>query len=107
MSYESLDIRCGFNEYNYMGFLKFLGMLLLFAMAAIGAGFYTIDQGDLASGHKMIGLSTLFVFIVIMPLFIWNSYKDKDLSKFNFNQGKNDDDDDDEDWDVDDKSRLN
>ncbi|MFT6197985.1 MAG: hypothetical protein ACJAXY_002329, partial [Nonlabens sp.] len=29
-----------------MGFLKFLGMLLLFAMAAIGAGFYTIDQGD-------------------------------------------------------------
>jgi hypothetical protein len=106
---EMLSI-LGFNEYNYMDFLKFLGMLLLFAMAAIGAGFYTIDQGDPASGHKMIGLSTLFIFFVIMPLFIWARYKNKDLSKFNFNQGKNDDDDDDDDdddWGVDDKSRLN
>ncbi|QJP34055.1 hypothetical protein F0365_06365 [Nonlabens sp. Ci31] len=88
-----------------MNFLKFLGMLLLFAMVAIGAGFYTIDQGDTAYGHKLIGLSTLFIFFVIMPLFIWTRYKDKDLSKFNFNQKKKDDED--EDWDVDDKSRWN
>lgn len=88
-----------------MNFLKFLGLLLLGALATIALGFYTIDQGDAASGHKMIGLSTLFIFFIIMPLFIWTRYKNKDLSKFNFNQKK--DEDDDEDWDVNDKSRWN
>jgi membrane-bound metal-dependent hydrolase YbcI (DUF457 family) len=87
-----------------MSFLKFLGILFLSAITGIGVGFYYLDQGDNAFGHRIIGLSTLFIFFVVMPLFIWIRYKNKDLSKFNFNQS---DDDDDDDWDVDDKSRLN
>lgn len=90
-----------------MNFLKFLGILLLLAIIAIAIGFNIIDNGDAAYGHKVIGLSTLFIFFVIMPLFIWTRYKNKDLSKFNFYQSKKDDDDDDEHWDINDKSRLN
>lgn len=88
-----------------MNFLKFLGLLLLGAVVAIGIGFLTIDNGDAAGGHKIIGLSTLFIFFIIMPLFIWTRYRNKDLSKFNFNSNSKDDDDDD-DWEND-KSRLN
>lgn len=88
-----------------MDFLKFLGLLLLGALVTIAYGFYTIDQGDAAAGHKAIGLATLFIFFVIMPLFIWIRYRKKDLSKFNFNQDKKTEDD--EEWDVDDKSRWN
>ena len=88
-----------------MDFLKFLGLLLLGAIVAIGFGFLTIDSGNAAAGHKMIGLSTLFIFFIIMPLFIWTRYRKKDLSKFNFNQKKEDDEDDD--WGMNDKSRLN
>jgi hypothetical protein len=90
-----------------MNFLKFLGILLLLAVVAIAIGFNIIDSGDVAYGHKVIGLSTLFIFFVIMPLFIWTRYKNKDLSKFNFYQSKKDDDDYDEHWDINDKSRLN
>lgn len=87
-----------------MNFLKFLGILLLCALLAIGVGFYFLDHDQVALGHKVIGLSTLFIFFIVMPLFIWARYKNKDLSKFNFNQDKNDED---EDWDIEDKSRLN
>jgi hypothetical protein len=90
-----------------MDFLKFLGLLLLGAVVSIGYGFMTIDQGEDALGHKIIGLSTLFIFFVIMPLFIWTRYRNKDLSKFTFNNNKKDDDDDDDDWGMSDKSRLN
>jgi high-affinity Fe2+/Pb2+ permease len=89
-----------------MDFLKFLGILLLGAIVAIGIGFLTINNGNDAEGHKIIGLSTLFIFFIIMPLFIWTRYRKKDLSKFNFNQKKEDDDDDD-DWGMNDRSRLN
>ncbi|MGB5982131.1 MAG: hypothetical protein WBG46_08310 [Nonlabens sp.] len=78
-----------------MNFLKFLLILLLAAIATITYGFYIIDQGDAAQGHKYIGMSTLFIFFVIMPLFIWTRYRKKDLSKFNFNQNKKEDEEDD------------
>ena len=77
-----------------MNFLKFLLICLILALLTIGYGFYTIDQGDPAAGHKYIGLSTLFIFFIIMPLFIWTRYRKKDLSKFNFNQRKDESDDD-------------
>lgn len=89
-----------------MNFLKFLGLLLLGAIVAIGIGFLTIENGNAAEGHKIIGISTLFIFFIVMPLFIWTRYRNKDLSKFNFNQGKKDDDNDDDDW-GNDTSRLN
>lgn len=88
-----------------MDFLKFLGLLLIGAIIAIAMGFMKIDDGEAAAGHKMIGLATLFIFFIIMPLFIWTRYKNKDLSKFNFNQENKDEDDDD--WDMNDKTRLN
>ncbi|WP_298951937.1 hypothetical protein [uncultured Nonlabens sp.] len=87
-----------------MNFLKTLGILLLCAVVAIAVGFLLLHQGNDALGHKMIGLATLFIFLVIMPSFIWTRYKNKDLSKFNFHQNKSEED---EDWDINDKSRLN
>ncbi|WP_124978877.1 hypothetical protein [Nonlabens xiamenensis] len=89
-----------------MNFLKLLAVLLILALIAIGSGFYLVAHQQVALGHKVIGLSTLFIFLVLMPVFIWYRYKDKDLSKFNLQQDKKDDDQD-EDWDIEDKSRWN
>ena len=89
-----------------MNLLKFLGILLLGSIIAIGCGFWLIAQGSAALGHKVIGFATLFLFFVIMPLFIWSRYKNKDLSKFNFHQEKKEDKDDDH-WDIQDKNQLN
>ncbi|WP_157111551.1 hypothetical protein [Nonlabens spongiae] len=82
-----------------MNFLKFLLLCLIAALLVIGYGFYEVENGDPASGHKYIGMATLFIFFVIMPLFIWNRYSKKDLSGFTFNNSKMDNDDEDDDWD--------
>ena len=87
-----------------MSTTKFLGILLLCALAMIGAGFYVIDTGDVLQGNKMIGFSTAFIFLILMPIFIVVRYRNKDLSKFNLNLNKEEEETDD-DWD--DKSRLN
>lgn len=72
----------------------------------IGAGFFVISQGNPVLGHKMIGLSVLFLFFIIMPLFIWTRYKNKDFSKFTFTD-KDTNPEDDDTWDVNDKSKWN
>lgn len=69
--------------------LKILAILLILAVIVIGAGFYLVHLGNaVAMGHKLIGLSTLFIFFIIMPAFIWVRYSKKDLSGFNLNKDK-------------------
>jgi hypothetical protein len=84
---------------------KFLGILLLGAFAVIGAGFYVINSGDPLQGNKMIGFSTAFIFLVLMPVFIVVRYKNKDLSKFNLHPKSEEEMAEEDDWD--DKSKLN
>jgi hypothetical protein len=84
---------------------KFLGILLLGALAVIGAGFYVIHSGNALQGNKLIGFSTAFIFLILMPVFIVVRYKNKDLSKFNLNPKSEEEMAEEDDWD--DKSKLN
>lgn|GEM_PF-1171170 len=85
---------------------KIIGILLLATLTMIGAGFYVINTGDVLRGNKMIGFSTAFMFLILMPAFIVVRYRKKDLSKFSFhNKIEEEKAEDDEDWD--DKSRWN
>jgi hypothetical protein len=79
---------------------------MLAAIATIAIGFYIIDSGNPVLGHKVIGFTTAFIFLVLMPVFIVVRYRKKDLSKFNFHsKTKQEEDEEDDDWD--DKSRWN
>ncbi len=85
---------------------KIIGILVLITLAVIGLGFYVIDSGDSVLGNKLIGFSTLFIFLILMPAFIVVRYKNKDLSKFSFNtKSKEQEEEEKDDWD--DKSRWN
>lgn len=78
-------------------------ILLAIVLGLIGIGFY-IKQTDIAEGRFYIGLGVVTLAFVLMPLFIYHSYKDKDLTKYTYivNEKKdaeeaevnNDDDDD-------------
>lgn len=86
---------------------KIIGILLLITLTVIGAGFYVM-KSDAVLGNKMVGFSTLFLFLILMPAFIVVRYRNKDLSKFNFNlKSKEEQAEEDEDEDWDDKSRWN
>ncbi|AZQ42951.1 hypothetical protein [Nonlabens ponticola] len=87
-----------------MNATKIIGLLLFAALAVIAGGFYFINQGDALLGNKLIGFSTAFIFLILMPAFIVVRYRNKDLSKFNLNPPSKDEDEDD-DWD--DVSKLN
>ncbi|MGB3592212.1 MAG: hypothetical protein WBA16_11055 [Nonlabens sp.] len=91
-----------------MSILRLLGVLLLCSIACIAYGFYKIESDDPVLGHKFIGFATAFVFLIIMPVFIWLRYKDKDLSKFNLNQNQRQEDQEDNLFkNQDDQTRLN
>jgi len=47
----------------------------------LGYGFYIKSTGD-ANGEIIIGLGVLMIAFVLMPLFIYHRYKNKDLSSF-------------------------
>lgn len=80
----------------------------MITIGVIGAGFYVINSGDPVLGNKMVGFSTLFLFLILMPAFIVVRYRKKDLSRFSFNAKSEADkkkEDEDDNWD--DKSRWN
>ncbi len=68
-----------------MSTLRLLAILFAGAVVFVGYGFYKVEYGNAAEGHQYIGYSTAFIFVVIMPIFIWLRYKNKDFSKFDFN----------------------
>lgn len=72
---------------------KFLAILLVISLLVIGYGYYEIHYGEVATGHKLIGVATLFIFLILMPVFIWHRYKDKDLSRFRLDQDENEEKD--------------
>ena len=90
-----------------MNATKFIGILLLATLGVIGLGFYFVNTGNPVFGNKLVGFSTLFMFLILMPAFIVVRYKNKDLSKFTFNTKSKEEREEEERDDWEDKSRWN
>jgi len=60
-----------------------LRMLLAVVLGCIAFGYYR-NYGNAGSGEKYIGVGVLLFAFILMPLFIYHRYKDKDLSRYSF-----------------------
>ena len=60
-----------------------LRTLLIICLVLIGAGFY-FNMEDSGSGERYIGIGVVILAFLLMPLFIYHRYKDKDLSNYSF-----------------------
>jgi len=58
--------------------------ILVVVIGLIGYGYYLKNIGNF-DGEIVIGIGVLVVAFVLMPLFIFHRYKNKDLSNFNIN----------------------
>jgi hypothetical protein len=64
--------------------MKFvLSALLVLVLGMLGYGFYLKNSSDL-NGEIVIGIGVLIIAFILMPLFIFHRYKNKDLSDFKF-----------------------
>lgn len=63
--------------------------VLVLTLGMLATGFYQKNNGD-TSGDIVIGLGVLMVAFVLMPLFIYHRYKNKNLSDFTFEKFKKD-----------------
>lgn len=62
--------------------MKFLiSTILILVLGSITYGFYIKSNGD-SNGEIIIGISVLIIAFVLMPLFIFHRYKDKNVSEF-------------------------
>ena len=59
--------------------------ILILSSGMLGAGFYLKNAGD-ANGEIVIGIGVLIVAFILMPLFIYHRYKNKNLSDFTFDK---------------------
>ncbi|PKP29348.1 MAG: hypothetical protein CVU01_00400 [Bacteroidetes bacterium HGW-Bacteroidetes-18] len=70
--------------------MKFLIIfILILTLGMLATGFYLKNTGD-ANGEIVIGLGVLMVAFILMPLFIYHRYKNKNLSDFTFEKFKKD-----------------
>ncbi|MDP6922337.1 MAG: hypothetical protein QGH06_05130 [Lutibacter sp.] len=60
-----------------------LTVVLVLIMGLLGTGYYLKSVG-IAYGEVVIGIGVLTTAFVLMPLFIFYRYKDKDLQSFRF-----------------------
>ena len=58
-----------------------LRILLFLVFGLIGYGFY-LNSGDSGTGEKFIGIGVMVFAFILMPLFIYYRYKDKDLRNY-------------------------
>ena len=65
-----------------------LFILILF-IGMLGAGYYLKSSGD-TNGDIVIGIGVLIVAFVLMPLFIFHRYKNKNIRDFTFDKFKKD-----------------
>ena len=62
--------------------MRFLiSAILILVICSLTYGFYIKSNGD-TSGEVIIGISVLVVAFILMPLFIYHRYKDKNVSEF-------------------------
>jgi uncharacterized membrane protein (DUF485 family) len=55
----------------------------------LGTGYYLKNSGD-ANGDIVIGIGVLIVAFILMPLFIYHRYKNKNIRDFTFDKFKKD-----------------
>ena len=60
-----------------------LKVLLVVCLILIGAGTY-LNLEDSGSGEKFVGIGALIFAFILMPLFIFHRYRNKDLSNYSF-----------------------
>lgn len=60
-----------------------LRILLLLALGLIGYGYYLNTSGQ-EMGEKFIGSGVVIFAFILMPLFIYHRYKNKDLRNYSF-----------------------
>lgn len=60
-----------------------LSSILVITLGFVGYGYY-INSEKLAEGDKFIGIGVLIFAFILMPLFIYHRYKNKDLRNYSF-----------------------
>lgn len=60
-----------------------LSLLLVLVVAVLGYGFYIKESGD-PNGEIIIGIGVLIVAFILMPMFIFHRYKNKNIEDFKF-----------------------
>lgn len=63
--------------------------ILILVLGMLGGGFYLKSSGDI-NGEIVIGIGVLIVAFILMPLFIYHRYKNKNLKDFTFDKFKKD-----------------
>ncbi|HEY9169580.1 MAG TPA: hypothetical protein VIN72_08845 [Lutibacter sp.] len=63
--------------------------VLALTLGMLVSGFYLKNIGD-TNGDIVIGLGVLMVAFILMPLFIYHRYKNKNLSDFTFDKFRKD-----------------
>lgn len=63
--------------------------VLMLSLGFLGTGFYLKNAGD-ANGEIVIGLGVLLVAFILMPLFIYHRYKNKNMADFTFDKFRKD-----------------
>ncbi len=62
--------------------MKFvLSTILVLVIGMLGYGFYLKNSGN-SDGEIVIGIGVLTLAFILMPLFIFHRYKNKDLKSF-------------------------
>ena len=62
--------------------MKFvLSTILVLVVGMLGYGFYLKNSGDL-DGEIIIGIGVLILAFILMPLFIFHRYKNKEMKNF-------------------------
>lgn len=59
----------------------FLTVLFISILISLGIGFY-LKPEDEATGNLIIGLTLIAGFFVLMPLFIYHRWKDKNVKDY-------------------------
>ena len=66
--------------------MKYLiSTILIVILGMLIYGFYVKSTGDF-NGEIIVGIAVLLIAFVLMPLFIFHRYKDKDLSEFRLDE---------------------
>ena len=62
---------------------KLLIILFIIALSVLGYGFYLKNYGG-DNAELIIGIGVVLTAFILMPLFIYYRYKDKDMKNFQF-----------------------
>ena len=68
---------------------KVLTILLIIIIGVLAYGYYVKNTGG-DDGEIIIGIGVLAIAFVLMPLFIYHRYKNKNIKDFTFDKYKKD-----------------